>query len=92
MRFFKKKSDSAPKDHLKRELQPYLKALSQLEDSMDRLLREHPVAATLDDFFDYIHVYSGRSLSPAEYDYCKDIIKRRVYKGMGRYDDERLRD
>lgn len=78
------------KNKTKRRLQPYLSDLTSLETAMEDLLRDHPVAGSMDDLFGYINLYAGRSLTQAEYDYCKKLIERRVHRGMDRYDNERL--
>ena len=61
-----------------------------LEDSMNRLVKEHPTIENLDEAYNLINQYFECS-DQKEYKYCQDYLKKLYYKGYFRYDDERLR-
>jgi hypothetical protein len=62
----------------------------ELDKAMERLLKNHMVADSLDELYTYIPLYVGGSASKEDYEYCKRMLKGKVLKGMRRYDDERL--
>jgi len=62
----------------------------ELRVNMDRLISEHMVVNSLEEFYSYIPTYVDH-LAAWEYDYCKDYMKKKVQRGYYRYDEERLR-
>lgn len=69
-----------------------LRALRQqdLDKAMERLIKNHMVADSLDELYTYISLYAGGNISKEDYDYCKHVLKEKALKGMRRYDDERF--
>ena len=64
--------------------------LDSLDDAMERLLREHMTPQSINELFDYIPMYVPHTLSKSEFEYCKEVLQKKAYKGFLRYDDERL--
>lgn len=78
-------------DELARATQLRIARCYELDKAMDRLMKRHMVADSLDELYSYITSYAGSTLSKEEYEYCKRVLRDRALKGMLRYDDERLR-
>ena len=63
--------------------------LSQLEQAMDKLVKEHPVFNKIEDSYSFINMYmSCRNADESEY--CRQYLKKRYLSGYRRYDKERL--
>jgi hypothetical protein len=59
-----------------------------LQDSMKKLVREHPLIENIDEAYDCINQYF-KCIDLTEYNYCRDYLNKLYSKGYYRYDDER---
>jgi hypothetical protein len=64
--------------------------LSELNMAMDKLIAEHMVVNSIQDYHGQINSYAYMRDSN-EYEYCKNYIQSKVNKSYERYDNERLR-
>ena len=62
---------------------------TELESSMNRLLKRHGWAPSIQSLYSHIPDYIIYQ-NDWEEDYCKNYLKKRVRKGYRRYDKERL--
>lgn len=57
--------------------------------AMDKLVKEHPYIATIEEAYLRIVLYTHCE-NMQENELCKEYLRQKYYSGYGRYDDERL--
>jgi len=77
------------KSELRQKLKHFNKRFNELDAAMERLISDHMVVESMEEYYSYIDKYIF-CRDANEYNYCKDYIKSKVRKGYRRYDDERL--
>ena len=89
--FFKNlKQKRQERRELRQNLRRFHKRFQELEVAMDKLISDHMVVKSIEDYYTLIDNYIS-CRDAKEYNYCKNYINSKVRKGYLRYDDERLR-
>jgi hypothetical protein len=78
------------KQELSENLVSFHKRFNELDAAMGRLVSEHMVVNSIEEYYSYISDYVNCRNS-SEYNYCKNYIKSKIRNGYKRFDDERLK-
>ncbi len=78
------------RQEVKNKMKIFNTRIKELEAAMNILISEHMTPASIEELYLHISYYVVRR-DKWEKDYCKDYIRKKMYKGYHRYDDERLR-